>query len=77
MTEPRPLSIGAVVGRLILLVGGLTLGLTCVLVGVILFTGERTIYQRASSPDGWREARVQFDDAGAVDGFSRLVFVKT
>ena len=49
------------------------------LVGLaILFSGgsERTIYQREKSPDGWHEARVQFDDAGAVSGFSRLVFVK-
>ncbi len=36
----------------------------------------RTIYERASSPDGAYEARVQFDDGGAVSRFSRLVFIK-
>jgi hypothetical protein len=40
------------------------------------FGSERTVFERATSPSGWREARVQFDDAGAVSGFSRLVFVK-
>ena len=45
--------------------------------GMMLIAGsERTIYERASSPDGWHEARVQFDDAGAVSSFSRLVFLK-
>jgi hypothetical protein len=44
----------------------------------MLFSGgsERNIFQREKSPDGWHEARVQFDDAGAVSGFSRLVFIK-
>nr|NUR36664.1 hypothetical protein [Sphingomonas sp.] len=48
-----------------------------ILLGAMLTVGsQRTIYERAKSPDGWHEARVQFDDAGAVSGFSRLVFVK-
>ena len=47
------------------------------LLGIILIAGsERTVYERTISPDGWHEARVQFDDAGAVSGFARLVFVK-
>ena len=47
------------------------------LFGAALVAGsERTIYERTTSPDGWHDARVQFDDAGAVSRFSRLVFVK-
>jgi hypothetical protein len=47
------------------------------LLGSFLVAGSaRSIYQRASSPDRWHEARVQFDDGGAVSRFSRLVFVK-
>jgi hypothetical protein len=37
---------------------------------------QRTIYARAVSPDGAREARVQFDDAGAATAYQRIVFVK-
>ncbi|MBD8639340.1 MULTISPECIES: hypothetical protein [Sphingomonas] len=44
--------------------------------GLLILGSERTIYQRVKSPDGWHEARVQFDDGGAVSGFARLVFVK-
>ena len=55
---------------LIPLVPGLLLG------GMLTLGAERTIYERAVSPDGWHEARVQFDDAGAVSSFSRLVFIK-
>lgn len=48
-----------------------------ILLGIALSAGaERTIYERAVSPDGRHDARVQFDDAGAVSSFSRLVFVK-
>jgi hypothetical protein len=48
-----------------------------ILLGIALSAGaERTIYERAVAPDGWHDARVQFDDAGAVSSFSRLVFVK-
>ncbi|MEO5865908.1 MAG: hypothetical protein ABIQ19_02225 [Sphingomonas sp.] len=49
---------------------------------IVLFTlalaggSSRTIYERSISPDGWHDARVQFDDAGALSSFSRLVFVK-
>jgi hypothetical protein len=47
------------------------------MLGILLSGGsERTIYQRTTSPDGWHEARVQFDDGGAISSFSRLVFVK-
>jgi hypothetical protein len=60
----------AIVALLILLGPG-------ILLGIALSAGaERTIYERAVSPDGWHDARVQFDDAGAVSSFSRLVFVK-
>ena len=44
--------------------------------GMLIAGSERTIYQREKSPNGWREARVQFDDGGAISSFSRLVFVK-
>ena len=44
--------------------------------GLLIAGSQRTIYQRATSPDGWHEARVQFDDGGAISGFSRLVFLK-
>ena len=49
--------------------------------GILLFAllaegSERTVYERKTSPDGWHDARVQFDDAGAISTFSRLVFVK-
>lgn len=60
----------AVIGVVVLLGPG-------VLLGIALSVGaQRTIYGRAVSPDGWHDARVQFDDAGAVSSFSRLVFVK-
>jgi len=52
------------------LIPGLVLGL------MLVAGSERTIYKRAKSPDGWHEARVQFDDGGAISGFERLVFVK-
>lgn len=63
--------------------GCLLIGLGIVLVGpglifglMLVATSERSIFDRARSPDGWNEARVQFDDAGAVSGYERLVFVK-
>ena len=37
---------------------------------------ETTIYQRATSPSGLLEARVQMTDCGATSGFSRVVWVK-
>lgn len=47
------------------------------LLGAMLIAGsERTVYERIKSPDGWSEARVQFDDGGALSGFERIVFVK-
>jgi len=47
------------------------------LLGILLIAGsERSVFERVKSPDGWHEARVQFDDAGALSGFARLVFVK-
>ena len=44
--------------------------------GLLIAGSQRTISQRTTSPDGWHEARVQFDDGGAISGFERLVFVK-
>lgn len=69
--NPRRIIIGLLIA-LILLIVGFLVAMT------MLFSGwsQRTIYQRAKSPDGWHEARVQFDDAGALSDFSRLVFVK-
>jgi hypothetical protein len=37
---------------------------------------ETTIYQRAISPSGFLEARVQMTDCGATSGFSRVVWIK-
>ncbi len=46
--------------------------------GAMLIAGsERTIYERAESPNGSHEARVHFDDGGALSGFERQVFVKS
>lgn len=48
-----------------------------ILLGLALSAGSvRSVYERATSPDGWYDARVQFDDGGAISSFSRLVFVK-
>ena len=44
--------------------------------GLLIAGSERTIFERATSPDGWHDARVQFDDGGAISSFSLLVFVK-
>ena len=55
---------------LVVLVPGLVLG------GLLIAGSERTIFERTTSPDGWHDARVQFDDGGALSSFSRLVFVK-
>ena len=44
--------------------------------GALIAGSERSVFQRVKSPDGWQEARVQFDDGGAVSGFERLVLVK-
>ena len=68
-----PAKIGAgigCVGAIVVLAPALLLG------GLLVAGSERTIFARAQSPDGWHEARVQFDDGGAMSGFSRLVFVK-
>ena len=45
--------------------------------GALIAGSERSVFQRAKSPDGWHEARVQFDDGGALSGFERLVLVKS
>jgi hypothetical protein len=54
----------------ITLLPGLALGLA------LAAGSHRTVYERANSPDDWHQARVQFDDAGAVSSYARLVFVK-
>jgi hypothetical protein len=47
------------------------------LLGTAFWLGsQRTIYQRVESPDGKYEARVQFDDAGAISGWAKTVFVR-
>jgi hypothetical protein len=53
------------------------LGPGLLLGAALIFGSVRTISERASSLDGWNEARVQFDDGGAVSTFDRLVFVKS
>jgi len=52
------------------------IALVVVVLALMNAGSARTVYQRTVSPDGWNEARVQFDDAGALSDFSRLVFVK-
>jgi hypothetical protein len=42
----------------------------------LIIGSKRTVFERQVSPDGWREARVQFDDAGAISSFDRIVLVK-
>lgn len=76
MTRRRLRKVGA--GALCVLLGlGLLVLVPGLGLGLLLIAGsERTIYKRATSPDRWNEARVQFDDAGAISGFERLVFVK-
>ena len=53
------------------ILGGLLLG------GLFWLGSERTIYQRISSRDGRTEARVQFDDGGAMTGWSKIVLVRS
>jgi hypothetical protein len=62
----------------ILAVGFVVLVCPPLLLAIALIAGsQRTIFERAVSPDGFREARVQFDDAGAISSFDRMVFVKS
>lgn len=68
--------IGIGIGCLGLLAGIVLLGPGLLLGGLLIAGSERTIYERATSPDGWHDARVQFDDGGAISSFSRVVFVK-
>ena len=76
MTRNALRTIGAAIGCLgliglaIVVVPGLLLG------GLLIAGSERTIYERATSPDGWHDARVQFDDGGAISSFARVVFIK-
>ncbi|AWW74674.1 hypothetical protein CD351_09590 [Erythrobacter sp. KY5] len=56
---------------LILITPGLFLG------ALLIANAETTVYERTKSPDGGREARVQFTDAGAISRFERFVFVKS
>jgi hypothetical protein len=65
-----------IITALVVLVFVVFLAPATLLMLAITFGSERTVFERAISPGGWREARVQFDDAGAISGFSRLVFVK-
>ena len=64
-------------GCLILLVGFILISPGLLLGAMLIAGSERTIYAREVSPGGSHEARVQFDDGGAVSGFERLVFVKS
>ena len=54
----------------IFMLPGLLLG------GMLIEGSVRTVYERETSPDGSYEARVQFDDAGAVSRYERVVFLK-
>lgn len=64
-------------GCLILFVAFLLISPGLFLGAMLIAGSERTIYERVESPDGSHEARVQFDDGGALSGFERLVFVKS
>lgn len=67
---------GGRLGCLVLVTGLIFIGPGLIL-GIGLIAGsQRTIYQRSTSPDGWHEARVQFDDGGAISGFDRIVLIK-
>lgn len=48
------------------------------IIGFLVFAGsaKTTIYESAVSPDGRREARVQFSDCGAACSFEREVVVR-
>ncbi len=68
---------------ILLLVGGAAILIVALPVmaalalGLALSAGAtRTVYERAVSPDGRLEARVQFDDCGAACSFDRIVLVK-
>jgi hypothetical protein len=69
-------NIGKVAGCLALLACTVMLAPVLLLGGLLIAGSERTIYERIVSPDGRHDARVQFDNGGAVSSFSRLVFVK-
>lgn len=64
---------------IVILVGSVCLAIIgpgLLLGAMLILDSHRTVFERVASSDKWREARVQFDDAGAVSSFSRLVFVK-
>ncbi|WP_156170010.1 hypothetical protein [Aurantiacibacter luteus] len=68
--------IAAKIGCAILFVAFLIFSPGLLFVAMLITMSERTIFDRVASPDGSYEARVQFDDAGALSGFERVVFVK-
>jgi hypothetical protein len=75
--EPWTIIVGRVAAIIGVLIVVFVIG-PALLFGLLLTAGtQRTVFERSLSPDGWTEARVQFDDAGAVSTFSRLVFVKS
>lgn len=76
LKNPRRSATKWIIAGLVALVFAVFLAPATLLMLAITFGSQRTVFERAISPGGWREARVQFDDAGAISGFSRLVFVK-
>jgi hypothetical protein len=76
MKRKTPRAIGAGIGVLVLLAYLFLTGPGFLLVGLLIAGSERTISERATSPDGRYDARIQSDAAGAVSSPSRLVFVK-
>ena len=64
------------IGGGLLLAGLLSLSPVFLFGLAFVLGSERTVYERSPSPSGWREARVQFDDAGALSEFERVVFIK-
>jgi hypothetical protein len=75
----RPFWIAAASGIVALGVIAATLvAVPGLLLAVAFWIGsERTVFAREVSPDGWNEARVQFDDCGAPCSFDRIVLVKS
>lgn len=71
------LKLAGVLGCLTLSVGLIVIGPGVIFVLLLWAASERTIYSRVASPDGSREARVQFDDCGAPCGWEKAVFVRS
>ncbi|WP_267380323.1 MULTISPECIES: hypothetical protein [unclassified Sphingomonas] len=66
----------AILGCVALVIVLTPIGMGFALGAALALGAKRNVYERVKSPDGWHEARVQFDDGGALSGFERLVWLK-